>query len=119
MERNDDFAHRRRHLADLTEDNLEQRFWLLAEKLVDPLLELARAHTTPSIERSVLLRMGFSSLEAAAIVAGTLDHDLICKGAGHVVYKVASTTGLSIRDAGRALAENRLWDEAKAAFGRT
>ncbi len=119
MERKDDFARRRGHLADLSEADLEQRFWSLTGELVDPLLELARTHTTPSIERSVLLRMGFSSLEAGAIVAATLDHDLISKGAGHVVYKVARRTGLSVREAGLELAENRLWDEATAAFGRS
>ncbi len=37
--------------------------------IVAPLIEEARTHTTPSIERSVLLRMGFSSIEAKALVA--------------------------------------------------
>jgi len=41
--------------------------------VVDPLLEYGRTHTTPSIERSVLLRMGFSSLEAKPLV---LDQDV-------------------------------------------
>ena len=36
----------------------------LTGQLVDPLLELAKENTSPAIERSVLLRMGFSSLEA-------------------------------------------------------
>lgn len=117
MERHDDFDRRRRHLADLSEQQLEERFWALTGELIDPLLELARTHTSPSIERSVLLRMGFSSLEARAIVEQTLDHELIGKGAGHVVYRVAREQGLSIRDAGCKLAEGRLWDTAQAAFG--
>ena len=69
MERADDFAARRAHLKDLTEEQLEARFWELAGRLMDPLVETARTHTSPSIERSVLLRMGFSSVEAAAVVA--------------------------------------------------
>ncbi len=116
MERDDDFVRRREHLARLDEEQLEQRFWRLAEQIVEPLLELARTHTTPSIERSVLLRMGFSSMEANAIVAKVLDHDLIGKGAGHVVYVVASRTGLPVRDAGLKLSADELWDVALEAF---
>lgn len=119
MERDDDFTGRRKHLTRLSEEELEQRFWQLAEQIVDPLIELARTHTTPSIERSVLLRMGFSSLESKAIVAKTLDHELIGKGAGHVVYTVASIRGLSIREAGLKLADDELWDVAVAAFKST
>ena len=64
MERKDDFQERRKHLADLSETELEERFWKLAEELIDPVVELARKNTSPSIERSILLRMGFSSVEA-------------------------------------------------------
>ena len=69
MPREDDFPVRRQHLAGLSDQELQERFWQLAQELVAPLVELARTHTSPSIERSVLLRMGFSSLEASAIVA--------------------------------------------------
>ncbi|MFP4179496.1 MAG: ornithine aminomutase subunit alpha [Spirochaetaceae bacterium] len=116
MERTDDFAERRRHLADLREDELEARFWKLTEELVDPLLEHARTHTTPSIERSVLLRMGFSGLEAKEIVDKTIDHGLMGKGAGHAVYLLAQSRGLGIREAGLELAEGRLWDAVEDAF---
>jgi D-ornithine 4,5-aminomutase subunit alpha len=116
MERKDDFEQRRAHLKDLTEEQLEARFWELTEKLVDPLIELAETHTSPSIERSVLLRMGFSSLESKAIVAKTLDHNLLSKGAGHVVYKVAKNKNLDIRDAGLKLADGELWEEALGLF---
>ena len=37
MKRADDFQERRKHLANLTEEELEQRFWELAEKIVDPI----------------------------------------------------------------------------------
>ena len=46
----------------LTDEELEARFWELAQEVVDPLVELARTHTSPSIERSVLMRMGIDSL---------------------------------------------------------
>ena len=111
MERPDDYLERREHLKDLSEEELEARFWKLTEKLMNPVIKLAETHTTPSIERSVLLRMGFSSLESTAIVQQVLDHGLIGKGAGHIVYKTAKTNGLDIRDAGLQLAEGKLWNE--------
>jgi D-ornithine 4,5-aminomutase subunit alpha len=116
QERADDFASRRTHLAGLSEDQLKERFWELADQLTEPLIELARTHTSPSIERSVLLRMGFSSIEARAIVEQTIDHDLMGKGAGHVVFRVAAAEGIGIREAGLALAEGRFWSEAAASF---
>lgn len=118
-ERKDDYPSRRAHLAGMTEDQLEQRFWDLADQLTQPLIDLARSHTSPSIERSVLLRMGFSSIEARAIVDQVIDHDLIGKGAGHVVYRVAKEQKMDIRDAGLALAEGKYWKEAAASFGKT
>lgn len=116
MKRADDFQNRRQHLKDLSDEALELRFWELAEKIVDPMIDLARKNTTPSIERSVLLRMGFSSIEAKAIVEGVMDRGLMGKGAGHVVYKVAKEKGLDIREAGLQLAEGKLWDEAVDMF---
>ncbi len=118
QERQDDFQERRKHLAGLSETELEQRFWELADQLTEPLIDLARTHTSPSIERSVLLRMGFSSVEARAIVDQVIDHGLIGKGAGHVVYRVAQEQGLDIREAGLALAQGKYWNEALAAFGK-
>lgn len=117
-ERKDDFAERRKHLAELTEKEVEQRFWELADQLTQPLIDLARRHTSPSIERSVLLRMGFSSLEAKSIVDQTIDHKLIGKGAGHVVYRTAREQGLEIREAGLALMEGKYWELTAASFGK-
>jgi D-ornithine 4,5-aminomutase subunit alpha len=88
----------------------------MTAKVVDPLLELGQKHTTPSIERSVLLRMGVSSLEAKPIVEGCIDRGLMGKGAGHVVYKLAKAKGISMREAGTLLAEGKSWDEAVALF---
>ena len=118
MERKDDFKVRRVHLASLSEEELETRFWQLTEKLMDPILELARTHTTPSIERSVLLRMGFSSIEADSLVKQVVDHGLISKGAGHIVYKAAKIHGIAIRDAGLQLAEGKLWNTVDLLFSK-
>ena len=116
MKREDDFQNRRKHLANLTEEQLEERFWELAEKLVEPIIELAYKNTSPSIERSVLLRMGFSSIEAKSIVDGAIDRGLISKGAGHIVYKLAMEKNLEIREAGLKLAEGEMWDDVTILF---
>jgi D-ornithine 4,5-aminomutase subunit alpha len=88
MRREDDFAERRKHIADLTDEELYNRFWELVDQVVDPLLELGRKNTTPSVERAVLLRMGVSSLDTQKVVEGCMDRGLMGHGAGHVVYKV-------------------------------
>jgi len=65
--RPDDFVERSKHLQKMTDEELNAYFWQLVEKVVAPLVELARTHTSPSIERSVLLRMGFNSFEAKSL----------------------------------------------------
>lgn len=112
----DDFNERRAHLANLSDQELYERFWSLASDIVDPLLELGRKNTSPAIERSVLLRMGFSSIEAKAIVDGVIDRGLMGKGAGHVVYKLAKAKNISVREAGVALADGKMWQEAADLF---
>lgn len=116
LKREDDFQERRKHLANLSDEELKQRFWELAEKIVDPLLELARTHTTPSIERSVLLRMGFSSLEAKPLVEGAIDRGLISKGVGHIVYRISKEKNIPLRQAGLEMIEGKHWDDAVRIF---
>lgn len=116
MRREDDFRERRKHLANLSEVELEQRFWELAEKIVDPLVNLAEKNTTPSIERSVLLRMGFSSLEAGSIVDSAIDRGLLGKGVGHIIYRLAKDKNMEIRDVGLKLADGEMWDDVVAVF---
>lgn len=116
--RNDDFNERRAHLANLSDEELKNRFWSLASEIVEPMIELGRKNTTPSIERSVLLRMGFSSLEAKEIVNGVLENGLIGKGVGHVVYKFSKEKNISVREAGLMLIENKYWDEAVSLFAK-
>ncbi len=116
MKRKDDYQERRKHLADLTEAELEERFWQLAYEIVDPLVELAHKNTSPSIERSVLLRMGFSSIESKAIVDGALDRGLLGKGAGNLVYRLAEEKNMEIREAGLKLSKGEMWDDVVLIF---
>ncbi|MDD4166878.1 MAG: ornithine aminomutase subunit alpha [Endomicrobiaceae bacterium] len=115
--RTDDFLERRKNLVPLSDDELKQYFWELAKKTVTPLIAIAKEYTTPSIERSVLLRMGFSSLEAKAIVDKVITHNLMGKGAGHVVYRLALLEDIDIRCAGLKLLKDEGWDQVKSSFG--
>ncbi len=116
MKRNDDFETRREHLASLSDEELHARFWSCVEQLTDPLLTLGYDNTSPSIERSVLLRMGFSSVEAKAIVNGCLEHGLLQHGAGNVVYRLSKSEDKSIREAGEALVSGDAWERAERLF---
>jgi D-ornithine 4,5-aminomutase subunit alpha len=116
MKRQDDFNERRARIAGLSDEELYNRFWETTDKVVSPLLELGYKNTTPSIERSVLLRMGISSLDTKAIVEKCIDRGLLGKGAGHVVYKLSTSRTISIKEAGALLAKGECWDEAAALF---
>ena len=107
VERPDDFEERNRHLRELSDEELHARFWDLAHQIVEPLIAEARSHTTVSIERSVLLRMGFSSVEAAALVEQLRRRDLLGHGAGRLVLELAKAKGLPVREIGLALLEGR------------
>jgi D-ornithine 4,5-aminomutase subunit alpha len=111
VQRSDDFEVRRRPLRALSDDKLHARFWSLVEKIVDPLVEEARTHTTPSIERSVLLRMGFSSVEAKALVTQLGELGLLAHGAGRLILELALKKKIPVREAGRALVRGRYWEE--------
>ena len=116
MKRADDFAERRKSVANLSDKELYDRFWEVTAQVVTPLLELGNKNTSPSIERSVLLRMGISSLDTKPIVQGCMDRGLMPKGAGHVLYKLADSKKISIKEAGALLAQGKCWDEAVALF---
>jgi D-ornithine 4,5-aminomutase subunit alpha len=103
-ERVDDFSTRRTHLEGMSDAELKSYFLELSEKLVEPLLDLSYKNTTKSIERSVLLRMGFSSIEAKGIVEIINENNLLSKGAGHCVYVVGQHKKIDIHDAGMLLA---------------
>ncbi len=116
MTREDDYETRSAHLKELSEKELEQRFWQLANKLVDPIIELAEKNTSPSIERSVLLRMGFSSIESKSIVAEAADRGILGFGAGNIVFRLAREKGLELRSAGLALAAGTHWNDVLTIF---
>ena len=116
MKRADDFQERRKHLANLSEEELDNRFWELSEKIIDPIIDLAYKNTTPSIERSVLLRMGFSSIEAGSLVEKAMDRDLLSKGVGNVVYRLAKEKNLDVREAGISLIDGENWDYVSEIF---
>ncbi|HOR85265.1 MAG TPA: ornithine aminomutase subunit alpha [Bacillota bacterium] len=116
VKRADDYQTRREHLKNLSDDELKKRFWELAEKVVEPMLELGYKNTTPAIERSVLLRMGFSSLEVKPIVEGVMKKGLMGKGAGNVVWRLSKKLGVSVREAGIGLSDGKYWDEVDKLF---
>jgi len=103
--RKDDFQNRRKHLENYSDQQLKKYFFELTDQLLDPMLALAKDYTTPAIERSVLMRMGFSSLEAKAITDRLLEYQLLQYGAGHVVYRYAKDENIDIRKAGLLLME--------------
>jgi D-ornithine 4,5-aminomutase subunit alpha len=105
LERKDDFEQRRKHLSNLTDEELKKRFWDLTEKIVEPMIQMAREYTSPSIERSVLLRMGFNSIEAKQIVEAILKKELLGHGAGNIVLKVANKENISYMEAGKKIIE--------------
>lgn len=101
MDRKDDFAARRAHLAGLSDEQLKKRFWELADQIVKPLIQLAENHTSPAIERSVVMRMGFNTLETRAIVEKVMQAGLLKKGAGNVLYRLSQQKKITVKEAGK------------------
>ncbi len=113
LERPDDFEVRRAHLKSMSDEELHAYFWELVDQIVAPLIEEARTHTSPAIERSVLLRMGFSSIESRQLVDQQRKHGLLGHGVGHLILELARTKGISVREAGEALLQGEHWQELK------
>ena len=116
MKREDDFEKRREHLKNLSDEELYNRFWSLTEQIVSPMVEMAKKNTSSSIERSVLLRMGFSSIEAGKITEEGLKAGLLGKGMGNVVLKYSKLKGLPYLEAGRELGCGKGWNDVKMLF---
>jgi D-ornithine 4,5-aminomutase subunit alpha len=55
--------------------------------------------------------MGFSSIEAKALVTRLEAAELLGHGAGRLVLGLAQRRGIGVREAGAALLEGRFWDE--------
>ena len=101
------FEKRQAELKKLSDAELKERFWKLCNQVVEPIAELAKTHTSPSIERSVLLRMGIDSVSTHAVVTRVLEAGLLGKGAGNVVLKVSKKTGKDVRGAAQAIIDDK------------
>ena len=117
MAREDTYLEVRGHLAELTDEQLEARFWELAQRVVDPMVELARTHTSPSIERSVLMRMGIDSPTCMAVAGECEKRGLLGHGAGHVVLHRMTTWDCTAPEAARRLAAGEGWDAVAQKWG--
>lgn len=118
-ERITQFEKRHEALKTLSDAELKARFWELCNQVVEPIVDLARTHTSPSIERSVLLRMGINSQLAFGVVDRINQAGLLGKGAGHVLLKLSQKHGYDVRAAADAILAdkdvlNGLFDEVKA-----
>lgn len=111
MKRIDDFEKRREHLKNLSDEELYEKFWQLTGEIVKPLVHMAYTHTSPAIERSVLLRMGFSSIEANSIVKEGIKWKLLGMGMGNAVLTYAEIKNEDYMKAGENLARGIGWNE--------
>lgn len=109
--RNDNFKELRNKYKKFSDQELNDYFWSLTEQIVSPLFELAMNSTSPSIERSVLLRMGFSSIEANKIVTHAMKFCLLGKGAGNIVLIYSELINKDYLDAGRELSKGIGWEK--------
>ena len=117
MVREDTFDNAHQHLVGLSDAELEARFWQLAHECVEPLVELARTHTSPSIERSVLMRLGVDSVTCKTVVAECEARGLLSHGAGHVVWVCMQAWACDALEAARRLAGGEGWDTVGATWG--
>lgn len=101
------FEQRREELNKLTDEQLKERFWALCNQVVEPIVDLAKTHTSPSIERAVLLRMGIDSLSSHGVVDRINEAGLLGRGAGHVLLILAQKNGTDVRGAAAAILENK------------
>ncbi|MBW6466329.1 MAG: ornithine aminomutase subunit alpha [Brevefilum sp.] len=97
------FEARREKYKELSDEALKAHFWDLCDQIVAPIVDLARTHTSPSIERSVLLRMGIDSQKAHGVVDRVQQAGLLGKGAGHVLLRLAEKRGSDVREAAEAI----------------
>ena len=109
------YEQRREELKQMSDEQLKAHFWDLCDQLVDPLVDLARTHTSPSIERAVLLRMGIDSLSSQGVVERIYQAGLLGKGAGHVLLKLAEKECVDVRSAAAAILEDK--DVLQGLFG--
>ncbi|MBF0410465.1 MAG: ornithine aminomutase subunit alpha [Candidatus Riflebacteria bacterium] len=103
QDRIEKYNKRRQELAKMSDEELKARFWSLTEKVVEPMVQLAKEYTSPSIERSVLLRMGVDSMTSKAVVEKVSESGLLKKGVGNVLLKISQKLKTDIPGAAKAL----------------
>lgn len=100
------FEKRRAELHKMSDDQLKKLFWNLCDKAVEPMVEMAKTHTSPSIERAVLLRMGIDSISTKGVVSRVNEAGLLGHGAGQVVLKVAKKCQTDVRGAAKRIIDD-------------
>ncbi len=101
------FEARRQQLKNMSDEQLKERFWELCDQMVEPMVEYGRKYTSPSIERSVLLRMGIDSVTSQGVVSRVNEAGLLNRGAGHVVLKLSQKLGVDIRESAKRIIEDK------------
>ena len=101
------FEARRQQLKNMSDEQLKERFWELCDQMVEPMVEYGRKYTSPSIERSVLLRMGIDSVTSQGVVSRVNEAGLLGKGAGHVVLKLSQKLGVDLRASAKRIIEDK------------
>jgi len=109
------FEERRKKYQEMSDEQLKTQFWALCDQIVEPIVDLARTHTSPSIERSVLLRMGIDSQTAHGVVDRVYQAGLLGKGAGHVLLRLADQQGMDVKGAAEAIMADK--DVLEGLFG--
>ena len=109
------FEERRKKYKEMSDEELKTHFWTLCDDIVAPVVDLARTHTSPSIERSVLLRMGIDSQTAHGVVDRVYQAGLLGKGAGHVLLRLADRQGMDVKGAADAILADK--DVLEGLFG--
>ncbi|MFT5701657.1 MAG: D-ornithine 4,5-aminomutase subunit alpha [Desulforhopalus sp.] len=109
----DDYTTRNKHLKEMSDEKLRSYFWDLVDKIIEPIIDEAKTHTSPSLERSILLRMGFSSMENKVIVDKMLERGLLGHGAGKIILQLAKEKNITVRLAGMGLMQDELWEDVK------
>ncbi len=101
------FEKRRQKLSKMSDDDLKKRFWELCHQAVAPMVDLSKTHTSPSIERSVLMRMGIDTFTSQAVVIKVTEAGLLGKGAGNCLLKVSEKSKLTVVEAAKQIAEDK------------
>lgn len=100
------YENRLNQLHNLSDEELKSRFWELCNKIVEPMIEYGKSYTSPSIERSVLLRMGIDSITTQGVVKRICEAGLLGKGAGNIVLKLSKKNKISIAEAAKQIVED-------------